>query len=339
MVEQVVQGILYVLHAALARRQHRAPEQVFLALVMKKAEHLHGVAEVGQALVEAGTVTTVGEPGKHPGKFADIVVVVGGDGAPLGVGLLRAVRVEFEQADGKQLHDLPGVILIRVGIELRVGLGVVDVAEVDTHGRVQGHRPQQVTEIAEGMGQQGVLVVAEGVGKGRQRIVLVRYHQDFAEREGDPLAQHIRRVDCLLPPGQAAEDELDIVVVRFQFREIARALAAQQFGHYGLMAPDGQPELLLQPRRLALFRDGLDRRVVQPECGSGRQPGGARQGRQCRLSGGRFRGWGRGRCRGGGCRRGQSGDGGRCSVAPAAASTAGIQHTRQGQCGHQSQQT
>ena len=74
--------------------------------------------------------------GLGPGEGHNIHVVVRGNRVGP-VQLLRAVSIELPQPDGEELHDLPGVVLIRVLPRVVMGF-VLDIAQVSAHHRGVG---------------------------------------------------------------------------------------------------------------------------------------------------------------------------------------------------------
>jgi hypothetical protein len=74
---------------------------------------------------------------------------------------------------GVQLHDLAGVVLVDVT------LGVLGVVEIAQHGRMRGGDAQEVSEFAECVATQLLLIVADGLSDVR----LVEMHVEMVEPE------------------------------------------------------------------------------------------------------------------------------------------------------------
>mmetsp|Transcript_44420 Transcript_44420/g.103655 ORF Transcript_44420/g.103655 Transcript_44420/m.103655 type:complete len:230 (+) Transcript_44420:2728-3417(+) len=127
---------------------------------------------------------------ENAGEVHDVLVAVGWDGLPVRAEHLGAVRVELPQADGKELHDLTGVVFIReepITVEGTVPL----VGEVVAHDWAVGHFSQHVAEVAEGMPDENVIVVnvhLSMVGRG----VIRRNDEDLCQRPCHPLPELVR---------------------------------------------------------------------------------------------------------------------------------------------------
>ena len=119
-------------------------------------------AAVGPGVVGvvAGNVPT--EAGEDRGQPHHVGVGIGGDGIAAALQLLRAVVVELPEADGEQLHDLAGVVL--VGIGGGVAFVVAEHVEELTHHRAQGHVLKELAEVAEGVLAQHVVVTGFAAG-------------------------------------------------------------------------------------------------------------------------------------------------------------------------------
>jgi|GEM_PF-5239171 len=111
--------------------------------------------------------------------------------------------MEFEQADGKQLHDLPREILVGIHPAYRISLGVLDVAEVVAHHRMPGDVVEQVAEVAEGVPPQHVLVVGESdVAIVQDHGVIAGHDENLAEGVYEASAELIRGVGLAGQPGR-----------------------------------------------------------------------------------------------------------------------------------------
>ena len=99
----------------------------------------------------------------------------------------------MHQADREQLHHFARVVLVGTDVARRVGLLVLDVAEIDAHRRMQGHVFDQRAVVAEGVAAEHVVPARERPGLVGQRAVLARDDEDLAQRERDALAQLIGR--------------------------------------------------------------------------------------------------------------------------------------------------
>jgi hypothetical protein len=63
--------------------------------------------------IHSRSIAPAPKSGKHLCQFLDIVVGIGGNKLPFSIRFWCSIQVEFIQTNGKQLHDLPGKILIR----------------------------------------------------------------------------------------------------------------------------------------------------------------------------------------------------------------------------------
>ena len=110
-------------------------------------------------------------------------------GVPAGEGAGRLADVGLgvvADAEGEQFHQLAGVVLVRLALDVAVGV------EPDEHGRVAAHRQQEGAELAE-----GVLAEQDGSAASSGRLA------DLGDAGGEvvvpeqrhPLAERVHRVD------------------------------------------------------------------------------------------------------------------------------------------------
>ena len=98
------------------------------------------------------------EAGKDFCEAFDIVIGEGFDLLAIDQ-FRRAILVQFDHTDGKELHDFAGIVLVRHAARCRIALFVAPVGEVARHGAGIGHFLQEVTEVAEGILRQHVHVI------------------------------------------------------------------------------------------------------------------------------------------------------------------------------------
>ena len=146
------------------------------------------------------------EAGEDAGEFGDVAVVVGRDRLAAGVELAAAIGVQFPQPDGEQLHDLSGEILIGIAVDRGIRLLVAGMAEIHAHRGMEGDIEQQVAVVAEGVADQGIVVVRHRLRFFFQLRVPAGDHEDLGQGEGDALTELVR---C--PDGVAGEGGGDVV--------------------------------------------------------------------------------------------------------------------------------
>eukprot|EP00968_Pinguiococcus_pyrenoidosus_P003052 scaffold180_cov311-Pinguiococcus_pyrenoidosus.AAC.34 len=140
-------------------------DAVLRVVVAPRSVELHRVDAVRRAFslgvlnVRSRALPVKARP--HLGVGDDVVVVIRLDVVSVGL-LARAVFVELVEADGEQLHDLARVVLVR---EHRVpklprelqGERLVEAEHV-RHGDAVGHFLQGISEVAEGVAHEDVIV-------------------------------------------------------------------------------------------------------------------------------------------------------------------------------------
>ena len=107
------------------------------------------------------------DTGEHPRQFLHIVLAVA-----------------TVHAQGVQLHQFAGIVFVEM-----TG-GVLLVVQIAQHGRVGGHRPQQIAEMPQGMGANGVLFVIAQHGA---QIALALVHAEVVHPEPVHLFLHLVR--------------------------------------------------------------------------------------------------------------------------------------------------
>ncbi len=139
----------------------------------------------------------------------DHFLVVGGDGLSIVVELERSVLIQFVKSDGEQLHDFARVVLVRAGVQHRVRLVVMHHVEVIAHGWVKGDVLEQLSKIAEGILGQQIPVGRHAFRMIIHGVAVAGDDHELTQREGDALAQLVRRIDHGVPPRL-----LELVVTR-----------------------------------------------------------------------------------------------------------------------------
>jgi hypothetical protein len=92
------------------------------------------------------------------GEALDLLLIVGGDRLPLRIEERRAVLLQLDRADRKELQHFARVVFVGLDTGGRVRFDVVDHVEVVTHRGRQRHLSQHVLEIVEREVGQGLLV-------------------------------------------------------------------------------------------------------------------------------------------------------------------------------------
>ena len=175
----------------------------------------------------------------------DDILVIGGNGLSLGARSLRAVDVEFDQADGEELHHLSGVVLIGTDVSRPVWSLVAEHAQIHSHGRMQGHLLHEVREVSEGVSHQDIVVVRQPIGHLPQPAKL-RHHHDLREGERDALSKLVGPVERIAKP--------DIEPVAVQLRQAIRFRQGPQIGQ---LKRCRLPHLSVDPGFHAKIDDGF----------------------------------------------------------------------------------
>ena len=155
-----------------------------------------GASEEGRG---RGRGAVPGPPREDLGQAGDVGLRVGGKRPPRDVALGRAVRVQLEQADGHELHDLARIVLVRRTRSGRILLHVAQVGQVAAHHGAQRDRLEDVPVIAEGVGGERVVVGAGA--EGIDHVGGQGDHEDLGISEGDPLPELVGSGDGGAPPG------------------------------------------------------------------------------------------------------------------------------------------
>ena len=164
-------------------------------------ESEHGLAVIGGDIIPSGRAGLRPVPaGEHVGVAFHHILVVAGNRLTVGIELLRAIRVQLEQTDRKQLHDFARVVFVWLGVATRVRLIVVHHVEEIAHGRVQGDVFKELPEIAEGVAGQRIPVGGHGLGMTVHAVAVGGDDHDFTEGEGDTLTELIRGGHDRVPP-------------------------------------------------------------------------------------------------------------------------------------------
>ena len=240
--------------------QDHVIEQALLAGVMARGHLAHRVNPVRSraegGVVGAGVIVI---PARERVREADDrVLVVGGDELALGIEHQRAIRVHAIEPDGEELLDLPRVVFVRNAARRLVGLVIAQHVEIAAHRRVQGHVFEQGACVAEGIGQQHVVVIADRVGAIGERAG-GGDDQDFAERECDALAELVGCGDGVLPPRILGERVRVGVAVRVRLGAVLEDIR--------VMLRDRLGELVVDPSRKAQRLHRGDLRRIRAEGG------------------------------------------------------------------------
>ena len=172
-------------------------------------------AAVGRVAVES---VRVGRIVSQPGEDSR----VGGDDARCvrryrvaAVELRRKIEIAFDQADGKQLHDLARVVFVRRQVQRGVALVVLHVGQHFRHRRAVGDVGEQgridacvvrarAVEVTERVARQRVVILGEGDRIVAELVALIAGDEYLRQRPCSTLAQLIRRRDRSLEPRGAA---------------------------------------------------------------------------------------------------------------------------------------
>ena len=186
----------------------------------------HGAGKRGP--IGAGVV--VAPAGEDVGVADDGLLVVDGNWQALRVEDERAVGMEAVEAEGEELEDLAGVVFVRDAAGGEVRLVVAQHVEIAAHRGMEGDRFDQVAGVAEGVLEEGVVVVGQGLGAIVERAVFGDDH-DLAESEGDALAELVVGDDRMLPP--RVEGQVPVVGV-VRIGDVAVGLDVRQVEGGGL---------------------------------------------------------------------------------------------------------
>ena len=141
-----------------------------------------------------------------------------------------AVRIEPDQPDRKQLHDLARVVFVGADVGVEIRLAVLEHRQVVAHDRTQGHVFEQVAVVAEGAVDEQVVVVGHRDRIAFDGAALVRNDEQLTEREGNTLAQLIRCGDGVQPPGFLATVLVDLEAGGSLRLEIGPVMRCRQAG-------------------------------------------------------------------------------------------------------------
>ena len=162
--------------------------------------HLTSPVGRGSDACPVGTVVAVIPAREDMRETDNFTLAVSVDGLKARVQNQGPVRPHPEEADGEELLDLAGVVLVRDAAHRKIGFVVPQHIEIPTHRRRERGRFEEVAEIAEGSGVELVIEVGERLPAIVERT-LGRHDVDLAEGEGDALAQLVRARDRVPPPG------------------------------------------------------------------------------------------------------------------------------------------
>ena len=285
MVEDVVERVLEVLLRRLTRRK-RDPRQEFLGgrrMVLREENHrfapldhrgLHSAKDVGRCPLSKSPA------GEHFREALHLVLAVGRDWLAPGIELERSVGIELVKPDREQLHQLAGVVLVRLLTGERILLIVLRHVQVHPHRRAERDVLEQRTEIAErvaseqihiGCQPEGGDTVREAVGAGDD--------DDFEQRVRHPLPQLIGTRHRRTQP-RLGQQDLEVFKVAIELGV-----------HVAEKRADRRPHLIVQPGAVSLRPHlvnsrpgGPHGRVCQETCRVRRRYPGFGRTRHCRLS-------------------------------------------------------
>ena len=293
MSRDVVEGVADVPLRALSRGddcgRRRLGQQPLLALVVEALAQHHRPRKVGAATGPAATGVVVDlaevvvETGEGAGEGEDRVLIEGRDPIAGAVEPRLAVGAEQVEADRHQLQDLAGVVLVRLSAIRASGRLASHDGQVVPHDRVEGDPLDQRPIVAEGMGQQHVVVAlqADLTIAPRQRSILFRDHEQFAERKRETLAQLIGRADGSLEPGQAPGQA--VLVVAAVGIEVIRQRRRR---HPQLLIDPGLEGLRFAALPFDHARERADVFLARAERGLGQKSDDRAAGRQRAVTGG-----------------------------------------------------
>jgi len=272
MIKQVVDCGFYVLQSRLPGRYRRAIQKRFCARFVFGIEHLHGRQELRDRIAEVGIAAAVRKTRENFGKLANVVVRIGRNRIAIGVEPKRAVRIQLEQPYREQLHDFTGIVLVGKNVVGRIGATVVDMAQVDSHCRMQRDITQQVAKISEGIRKQSIVVVTKRIGIDDEIVDVIGNHEYLAQRERDPLSQRVRCRHGAMPPGESAKQDqiLDVLLER---RELSGVASLHEVSNDRCVVCDRQSELTIHPLVSALPRKRIDLVEAHAEGCLRREPG------------------------------------------------------------------
>ena len=161
------------------------------------------------------------------GQPADVFEGVSLNRLAIGSGFRRTVQRQFYQADGKELHQLAGEILVRHPATA-VGLAIAAHVQEIAHRRRERHLLEQGAEIAEGIGAHDIQIIADRKRRPGRIHTIDRDHQDLRQRKDHALAQLVGARQEGSPDGVVEgtriEDQRGVVIsLRFQPLHMARA--------------------------------------------------------------------------------------------------------------------
>ena len=234
---------------------NRLAQKAFFFRAVQRAgqHHGHHMAVGSGRQYAAGVVGRRRVPaGKNFGQALNVGVVVGFLRVAAGVQCQGAVGLQAVQTDGKELHDLAGVVFVRQSAGDRVGLLVALHIEIRAHGRGQGDGVQQSAEIAKRVFLKNVPIIGQReVFPGHRPQTQGRYDEDFRQSQRSALAYRVGRGEQLVPNGIGpATVAIDIAVNA----GVSKAFGDQPVGHALRWR---HVHLFGQPRRRAFLGHGL----------------------------------------------------------------------------------
>mmetsp|Transcript_73411 Transcript_73411/g.208010 ORF Transcript_73411/g.208010 Transcript_73411/m.208010 type:complete len:620 (+) Transcript_73411:2095-3954(+) len=166
--------------------------------------HAHRVEEVLRSAVvlNVPALRLLPEAGENACELLDVPVVVRAHIVAFPIFHPGPISVQLPETDGKHLHDLPRVVLVREPLVVVVRRAT-GVREVLAHERAEGHLPEDLAEVPKGMADENVKKVQPVL----REVVFPNAcadHENLREAPGHPLtelvlgAHHLREPDARL---------------------------------------------------------------------------------------------------------------------------------------------
>ena len=173
--------------------------------------------------------------GEHPRQVGDVGLRIGLDRLAGAIGPDRAVGLQLVEPDREELHDLAGVILVRLPARRRILLRIAFGIEIHAHPGIERDALQQGAEIAERLVAEQVPIGAHHIRRPEAVDRVQRHHEELRQGEGAALPHLVGLGEQLVP---------DHVIAGLR-PEIARLLGDR------IVAAGSEPIHRLLPARLA----------------------------------------------------------------------------------------
>ena len=195
MVEHDAQRLVEVLLRGLTRG-HRIAENGLRVHIVIAVNRNHRPDEVWRImrLRRLPRSGRIGPPGENSRHVLNLRLIVGRNRLPLVVELQRAIGIEQISPNRKQLQKFAAVIFVWQGAGGRIRFVVVHHVEIKAHARRQRDRLHDVFVVPECIPREEVQIRHHSFDRDLQ----TGDDKNLSKRERDPLAQLIRRVDCVV---------------------------------------------------------------------------------------------------------------------------------------------